>query len=200
MDTIALALLISGSLMIVLATAMSTIWLPKMDKSIRKLRGALDDLYAQRQRLILIEISNGQNKVRRRIDFFELNSLAPDREEREELKRRILQDKADFVAARISYFGTDERIRNELSARLEQVTGANGFDEQLDLLNQLESESVGVLQGNMDEIQNGIAARGGGLDEEEDRRSSLFWVFQWLQVVGLILISVFTIIENIPAQ
>ncbi len=196
MNKISLVLLVSGTLMVIIATVISTVWLPKIDNSINKLNGVLDGFYGERERLMLAEIYNGQNKVKRRIDFLELNINKSDKEAQKELAARILNEKIDFITSRINHFRTDEKIKNGFLERLRHVTNVNEFDKKLEQLDQLESESNYVLQENLTKIQNDMTTTKSDIDQKMDYHSKIFSIFQWLQILGLIIISTFTIIEK----
>ena len=76
----AFALLLPSSVLIILATLVSTVWLPSIDKEINALGSELDGFYGQRERLILTEIHNRQSKIKNRINLVELNLHKSDKE------------------------------------------------------------------------------------------------------------------------
>ena len=66
---------IFGYVFVLLATGISTIQIPKIDKEISKVEEEIDGLYARRERGVLFSLNYRQNEILKRINYIELNNL-----------------------------------------------------------------------------------------------------------------------------
>ena len=190
------AIKIIGFLLVVGATFIATVLVPKLDKEISAIDDEILSFKDSRVMTTLATLSYGEQFTRRRIELFEANQfilLKNDKKAAEEIRKRALNQTID-LAKQWAYLhgGRDaESLRKKTEEKIKVILD----DNSLDVSNKLDSVEK-IWKENQVAASERIAQAHKEWHDNEDKMKQLmsnskWWtrLFAWLQILGLILFS-----------
>jgi hypothetical protein len=190
------AIKIIGFLLVVSATFIATVVVPKLDKEISAIDDEILSFKDSRIMTTLAMLSYGEQFTRRRIELFEANQfilLKNDKKAAEEIRKRALNQTID-LAKQWAYLhgGRDaESLREKTEEKIKVILD----DNSLDVSNKLDAVEK-IWKENQVVASERIAQAHKEWHDNEDKMKQLmsnskWWtrLFAWLQILGLILFS-----------
>ncbi len=190
------AIKIIGFLLVVGATFIATVVVPKLDKEISAIDNEILSFKDSRVMTTLATLSYGEQFTRRRIELFEANQfilLNNDKKAAEEIRKRALNQTID-LANQWAYLhgGRDaESLREKTEEKIKVILD----DNSLDVSNKLNGVEKIWKENQVAASQRVAQAHKEWHDNEDIMKqlmsNSKWWtrLFAWLQILGLILFS-----------
>jgi len=181
-----------GFLLVVVATYISTVRIPKIDKEITERKEEIERFDYSRIMTVMCKLDYGEHFTKRRIELFERNQMiihGVDNAKIKELNRRLLHDTVQLAISWGSLLGREasKNIKNRVDDILsnKKMSYVSRIDE-VEKVWRENQKAVGkkLEQSHVRNTENKTL-------KSEYEASRLLWskCFVWLQILGLILFS-----------
>lgn len=181
-----------GFLLVVVATFISTVIIPKRDKEITERKEKIERFDYSRIMTAMCKLDYGEHFTKRRIELLERNQMiihGVDNAKIKELNRRLLYDTVQLAISWGSLLGREES--ENIKNRVDEIVSNKkmSYVSRIDEVEKVWRENQEAVSKKLEESH--VRNTENKTLKSEYETSKLLWskCFVWLQILGLILFS-----------
>ena len=185
-----------GFLFVVIATFLSTVRIPAIDRKVSEREKAIDKFNYSRIMVGICKLDYGEHFTQRRIDLFEANQMVGISKEKQgvkKLRERVLKNTAELARCWASFWGGEDASATleNTNANLDKILSDESMtvEAKITEVEKLWTDNQDKASSRLRDAHKKFKSNKRVKKDLEDERLFWFRFFIWLQISGLILFS-----------